>query len=185
MCVFQPSGAPQQLGVSCLAPLHQPLVSSTAEVETTFNHHSGEPSWNFCSVFVSDLETYLPQERRSAAFKVSRCGLKQDEPLQRLSRFDSFCFRRLFLIYFILKLHVSPFHPPGSRQHPLTRNAGTCSCLQGDPSGPWSGVLHLTQSRPPSTSLWPAIRGWMTSTLSTRCTQVLLWCSCGMWAVWS
>lgn len=185
MCVFQPSGAPQQLGVSCLAPLHQPLGSSAAEVETTFHHHSGEPSWNFCSVFVSDLETYLPQERHSAAFKVSRCGLKQDEPLQRLSRFDSFCVRRFFLIYLILKLHFSRFHPPGSRQHPLTRNAGTCSCLQVDPSGPWSGVLHPTQSRPPSTSLWPAIRGWTTSTLSTSCTQVLLWCSCGMWAVWS
>lgn len=40
-------------------------------------------------VFFSDLERYLPQELQSAAFKVSRSGLKQEEPLQRLGRFES------------------------------------------------------------------------------------------------
>nr|XP_046228665.1 general transcription factor 3C polypeptide 2 isoform X2 [Scatophagus argus] len=36
----------------------------------------------------SELEKYLPQELQSAAFKVSRVGLSQEEtPLQRLSRF--------------------------------------------------------------------------------------------------
>ncbi|XP_005464867.1 general transcription factor 3C polypeptide 2 isoform X2 [Oreochromis niloticus] len=38
----------------------------------------------------SDLEKYLPQTLRSAAFKVSREGLdKEEAPLQRLKRFDS------------------------------------------------------------------------------------------------
>ncbi|KAM9339283.1 general transcription factor 3C polypeptide 2 [Symphorus nematophorus] len=38
----------------------------------------------------SDLETYLPQELQSAAFKVSRVGLSKEEtPLQRLSRFTA------------------------------------------------------------------------------------------------
>lgn len=122
-----------------------------------------------CFVFVSDLETYLPQERQSVAFKVSRFGLKRDEPLQRLGRFDSLCLGRVFLIDFIWKLHVAcsllVCDRPGSRQPLLTRNVGTCSCLQVDPSGPWSGVLRPTQPRRPSTSLWPAIEGWMTSTL--------------------
>ncbi|XP_008287899.1 general transcription factor 3C polypeptide 2 [Stegastes partitus] len=38
----------------------------------------------------SDLETYLPQEVRSAPFRVSREGLmEEDTPLQRLSRFEA------------------------------------------------------------------------------------------------
>lgn len=131
--MLQPSGAPRQLGVSCMAPLHRPLASSTAEVEITFHlwpHHRGESSWSFiptylnispsseftppppvtkhlCFVYVSDLETYLPQERQSVAFKVSRFGLKPDEPPQRLGRFDSLCFGRLFLMNLIWKLHVA------------------------------------------------------------------------------
>lgn len=40
-------------------------------------------------VFCSDVEKYLPQERRSAAFKVSRVGLPREQPpLQRLDRLE-------------------------------------------------------------------------------------------------
>ncbi|XP_061126120.1 general transcription factor 3C polypeptide 2 isoform X1 [Syngnathus typhle] len=37
----------------------------------------------------SQLESYLPQERLSAAFKVSRDGCGKETPLQRLNRFES------------------------------------------------------------------------------------------------
>ncbi|XP_061668859.1 general transcription factor 3C polypeptide 2 isoform X2 [Syngnathoides biaculeatus] len=37
----------------------------------------------------SELETYLPQECLSAAFKVSRDGCGEERPLQRLNRFES------------------------------------------------------------------------------------------------
>ncbi|XP_054618120.1 general transcription factor 3C polypeptide 2 [Dunckerocampus dactyliophorus] len=37
----------------------------------------------------SEVEAYLPQERRSAAFKVSREGCKEEACLQRLSRFEA------------------------------------------------------------------------------------------------
>ncbi|XP_061609862.1 general transcription factor 3C polypeptide 2 isoform X1 [Phyllopteryx taeniolatus] len=37
----------------------------------------------------SELETYLPQEFLSAAFKVSRDGCDEEMPLQRLNRFES------------------------------------------------------------------------------------------------
>lgn len=40
---------------------------------------------------------------------------------------------------------------PGLRQCLLTQIAGTCCCLQVDQSGPWSGVLHPTARRRPST----------------------------------
>lgn len=36
--------------------------------------------------FSSDLDRYLPQELQSVAFKVSRWGLSEEEPLQRLRR---------------------------------------------------------------------------------------------------
>ncbi|XP_022048403.1 general transcription factor 3C polypeptide 2 [Acanthochromis polyacanthus] len=53
------------------------------------------PEWvpstsNWDPVPQSDLETYLPQEVRSAAFRVSRERCKEKEmPLQRLSRFEA------------------------------------------------------------------------------------------------
>nr|XP_057945298.1 general transcription factor 3C polypeptide 2 isoform X2 [Doryrhamphus excisus] len=37
----------------------------------------------------SEVETYLPQEHQSAAFRVSREGCKEEEPLQRLGRFQA------------------------------------------------------------------------------------------------
>ncbi|CAJ1077908.1 general transcription factor 3C polypeptide 2 [Xyrichtys novacula] len=59
-------------------------------------HHSSWvfPEWvpsvsHWHPVPESDLEKYLPQELQSAAFKVSREGLKQESPLQRLNRFTA------------------------------------------------------------------------------------------------
>ncbi|XP_070782154.1 general transcription factor 3C polypeptide 2 [Enoplosus armatus] len=53
------------------------------------------PEWvpsttDWHAVSQSDLEKYLPQELRSAAFRVSREGLSKEEtPVQRLSRFET------------------------------------------------------------------------------------------------
>lgn len=49
-------------------------------------------------LFFSDLEKYLPQELQSVAFKVSRVGVRDDEPLQRLSRFDTCSAKRYFSV---------------------------------------------------------------------------------------
>ncbi|XP_070844275.1 general transcription factor 3C polypeptide 2 [Chaetodon trifascialis] len=74
-------------------------VWEAAEVTRKFReeHYSSWvfPEWvpsssDWQPVPQSDLEKYLPQELQSAAFKVSREGLRKEEtPLQRLSRFAS------------------------------------------------------------------------------------------------
>ena len=84
-------------------------------------------------MLVSDLETYLPQERQSAAFKVSRCGLKRDEPLRRLARFDAFCSsplvsgwlyleaRCVFCLCVTDQVHLSPSSPGTLGHVPVCR----------------------------------------------------------------
>ena len=70
----------------------------------------------------------------------------------------------------------------GSRRCLPTRTGGTCCCLLEAPSGPLSGVLRLTGLQLLSTWLWPAIKEWTTSIMSTRCTVDLDSFNCGMWA---
>lgn len=69
----------------------------------------------------SDLETYLPQELQSAAFKVSRWGIKEEEPLQRLRRQ-------------VAQRYLSP---PGGRVDPTDIHlAGRCVSLSRFESTP-------------------------------------------------
>lgn len=74
-------------------------ITETAETTRKFReeHHSSWvfPEWvpstnDWKPVLENDLEEYLPQELGSAAFKVSREGLKQEEkPQLRLGRFEA------------------------------------------------------------------------------------------------
>lgn len=87
----------------------------------------------------SDLETYLPQELQSAAFKVSRFGIKEEEPLRRLRR------------------RVAPCSllPPGGRDDPtdipLTGGCVSPSRFESTPPHPDRWDMALFAGGP----VWP------------------------------